>query len=320
VNGTLFFSATNAVSGKELWKSNGTAAGTVLVKDINPGSYPNGILHSSYPFDLTNVNGTLFFQALNGVSGIELWKSNGSAAGTVLVKDINSGSGSSSPVLLTNVNSTLFFRANNGVSGIELWKSNGTAAGTVLVKDINPGSGGSNPFYLTNVNGTLFFSATNGVSGQELWQSNGATPGTVLVKDINPGSGNSNPSYLTNVNGTLFFDAIDAVHGAEPWVLGPVLASAPAAWALVVPRLAVPGPAAGFPLDTRAAVLPVMPLSDRQPSGIASADTALRLHLLLEESLTPGTRSSESARRSPAVLGTKSQPHLPGDSWSEGGR
>jgi ELWxxDGT repeat protein len=38
--------------------------------------------------DLTNLNGAVFFRA-NDVHGIELWQSNGAAAGTVLVKDIN---------------------------------------------------------------------------------------------------------------------------------------------------------------------------------------------------------------------------------------
>ena len=50
---------------------------------------------SSYPGNLTNVNGTLFFAANDGTHGYELWKSDGTAAGTVLVKDINPGSGDS---------------------------------------------------------------------------------------------------------------------------------------------------------------------------------------------------------------------------------
>ncbi len=56
-----------------------------MVKDIGTGS-PDGTLN-----DLTEVNGVLFFQAHDGVHGKELWKSDGTAAGTVLVKDITPG-------------------------------------------------------------------------------------------------------------------------------------------------------------------------------------------------------------------------------------
>ena len=89
----------------------------------------------SRPEFLTNVNGTLFFAATDGGSTRqELWKSDGTLAGTILVKDIWPGFGSSSPQFLTNVNGTLFFSAHDSVSGFEPWKSDGTAAGTTLVK------------------------------------------------------------------------------------------------------------------------------------------------------------------------------------------
>jgi ELWxxDGT repeat protein len=112
------------------------------------------------------VNGTLFFTAIDGVHGYELWKSNGATAGTVLVKDINPGSSSSTPEGLTNVNGTLFFSATNVVNqklSQSLWESNGAAAGTVVSgSDLHPGS-------LTNVNGTLFFGGFDAVHGAEPW-------------------------------------------------------------------------------------------------------------------------------------------------------
>jgi ELWxxDGT repeat protein len=169
------------------------------------------------PFSFTNVNGTLYFRAIIGTSGYELWKSDGTPAGTVLVKDINPGVNSSYPSNLTNVNGTLYFQANNGTNGDELWKSNGTEAGTVLVKDIYPGINSSRPFNPTNVNGTLYFRADNGSQGGELWKSDGTEGGTVLVKDINPGINSSDPYYLTNVNGTLYFRAFDPNYGRELW-------------------------------------------------------------------------------------------------------
>src|SRR5205085_187558 len=92
----------------------------------------------SNPSNLTNVNGTLYFTANDGPHGYELWKSDGTTAGTVLVKDIYLGLYySSNPTNLANVNGTLYFQATDRTHGAELWKSDGTAAGTVLVADIN---------------------------------------------------------------------------------------------------------------------------------------------------------------------------------------
>src|SRR5262245_6581774 len=74
ISGTAYFAATDGDHGRELWKSDGTAAGTALVADISPGP------SSSQPYNLTVVDGTLFFTAFG-----ELWKSDGTAAGTTLV-------------------------------------------------------------------------------------------------------------------------------------------------------------------------------------------------------------------------------------------
>ncbi len=88
VGGTLFFTADDGIHGHELWKSDGTKAGTVLVKDINPMARGGGTTTTART-SLTDVGGTLFFTADDGTHGRELWKSDGTKAGTVLVKDIN---------------------------------------------------------------------------------------------------------------------------------------------------------------------------------------------------------------------------------------
>jgi ELWxxDGT repeat protein len=216
VNGTLFFLAHDGTNGVELWKSDGTSQGTTLVKDVRPGI--NGIeWNNTLGNQLTNVNGVLYFTANDGGgAGYELWKSDGTSAGTVLVRDIRSGSSGSYPNFFANVNGTLFFQANNGTSGLELWKSNGTSTGTVLVRDIWAGGNGGSPRFLTNVNGTVFFKAYDGLTGYDLWKSDGTSAGTVLVKAMNSGWGGS-PRGLTNVGGTLFFSANDGVTGHELW-------------------------------------------------------------------------------------------------------
>ena len=166
---------------------------------------------------LTNVNGVMYFAGNDGSNGVELWKSDGTDVGTVMVKDIQAGSNSSSPKSLVNVNGTLYFTANNGTNGEELWKSDGTAAGTVMVRDILAGINSSTPSQLTAAGSTLFFTANNGTSGVELWRSNGTAAGTVQVLDINSGGASSTPKYLTLVNGTLYFSALTAAAGRELW-------------------------------------------------------------------------------------------------------
>lgn len=141
----VFFRADDGVHGFELWVSDGTAAGTRMVKDIHPGA--NNSLQSNPYFAV--MNGRLYFEATDGVNGRELWVSDGTAAGTQMLKDINPGSSNSTPTFLTVVNNRLFFAAFRPDVGTELWVSDGTTAGTRLVKDIHPGANDSGILHLT---------------------------------------------------------------------------------------------------------------------------------------------------------------------------
>ena len=219
LNGRLFFSADNGVTGTELWVSDGTTGGTSLLKDLNPGSA------SSAPDYLTVVGSRIFFSAKNA-SGPALWVTDGTTAGTVMVKSFSS-SGTSSPRFLTAAGNLCYFVGTDAATGSELWVSDGTAAGTRLVADVWPGANSSAPAYLTNVNGTVFFSAQSSITtgtgkkkqtvstGVELWKTNGTAAGTVLVKDIAPGSNHSLPTNLFAYNGVLYFSAHSGNVGNE---------------------------------------------------------------------------------------------------------
>ncbi|NVN91578.1 MAG: hypothetical protein HXX11_13385 [Desulfuromonadales bacterium] len=242
VNGTLFLTATEPVTGTQLWKSNGADAGTVLVQNVSPGT------QDSNPGKFLDVNGTLYFAADDYTNGNKLWQTNGTATATSMVPGLTS----SNPVPLVNANGTLYFTANaddlwkrvgtgaaelvkanvsvtdpskviyiNGTlyftgwdsgHGYELWKSDGTLAGTVMVKDIRTGSNNSNIDFLTNLNGSLYFAANNGTDTQ-LWSSNGTEAGTVVVRSDIKAVNN-----LTLVNGKLFFSGDDASNTHALWV------------------------------------------------------------------------------------------------------
>jgi len=172
------------------------------------------------PTHMANVGGTLFFAAGDSAHGRELWKSDGTSAGTKRVRDVRPGTGSSNPSGLTNVGGVLYFSANDGVHGRELWKSDGTLAGTKPVRDIRSGPKGSVPDNLTDVNGVLFFSANDGIHGNELWKSNGTAAGTKLVRDLNPGSGGSELRFFLSHAGKLFFTQMPfgQVTDQCPWI------------------------------------------------------------------------------------------------------
>jgi ELWxxDGT repeat protein len=200
IGGIAYFQASDGFSGIELWRSNGTPAGTARVKDINPGSPDSG------PTFLTNVGGTLYFYAGNATGG-GIYKSDGTSLGTVLVKQLTIAY-SPERTKFVVVNGILYFVGNEATHGSELWRTDGTTAGTYMVKDIYPGVGGGiGNSVLVGIGNAVYFAAGDDTHGYEIWKSDGTDAGTVMVKDIAPGIESSNPKSLANINGTLFFRA-----------------------------------------------------------------------------------------------------------------
>jgi ELWxxDGT repeat protein len=113
------------------------------------------------------VGATLYFNATNNF-GSQLWKTDGTTAGTTMVADLN-GTAGSNPQNLINDNGTLFFSAFTAQYGTELWKTDGTASGTVMVQDIYPGSTGSSPGNFVVFGTTLVFSAADPTHSSRLW-------------------------------------------------------------------------------------------------------------------------------------------------------
>lgn len=198
----VYFTGDDGTSGIEPFVSDGTAAGTRLLKDINQNT-------DSLPTEMVVFNGAMYFAA-NGSAGRELWKTDGTVAGTAMVKDIVAGDGHASPRHLVPMGESLFFIAD----GSRLWKTDGTDAGTILVKAIGPST---NPRQLTAVGATLFFVAGDAIGGIDLWKSDGTEAGTVVVRDTPIAATGSRADRLTAVGNLLFFVANDGTTGIELW-------------------------------------------------------------------------------------------------------
>ena len=230
IGSTLFFSAKVGQS-RDLWRSDGTAAGTVMVKDIVQGSYGYGCCEY-----MTPVGDTLYFVA-GGANDKEIWKSDGTADGTVQVTNVTGEW--KVPKSLTVVGDTIFFAADDGIHGEELWKTDGTTNGTVMVKDVYNGSDDgvfAGAIYqeagFPVVGDTIFFVGEDETYGRELWRSDGTANGTVIVKDIDtssntywsssgswtvPNSGLACSPWETAVGDTVYFRADDGTNGLELW-------------------------------------------------------------------------------------------------------
>lgn len=205
----LFFTADDSIAGRELWRSDGAlgfldarpdlgfgvsgGSGTSRVKDARPGKQGSDPLHLTWE----PTKSLLFFSADDGSSGRELWSSDGTTAGTLMVADICPGVRGSGPSYLIAWGGSVYFQANDCTAGAELWMSDGTEVGTNMLADVRPGSAGAFPSYLTPLEPAagggerLFFLAngggydaaaapglTQGWGGAQLWVTDGTSEGT----------------------------------------------------------------------------------------------------------------------------------------------
>jgi ELWxxDGT repeat protein len=226
INGAMYFVTTGGSSYvHRIWKSDGTVGNTVILKDNVITTNVNSVI------TLLNVNGTLFY-ALNkdgsttSAKNTELWKSDGTTIGTVLVTTLTnadplSGTGDYPPQNYTVVGNKLFFQMGKG-NGMELWVSDGTAQGTMEVIDLAPGNNGGSYKYggvaaksMGSYNGKVYFQGTTGLGNNELYVSDGTAVGTTLVKDIRPSTASSDPVGWIVYNNELYFSANDGTNGAN---------------------------------------------------------------------------------------------------------
>lgn len=215
-DGQLFF-AQRGPDGEEFWYADAYPNSASQLLDINPKG-------NSEPFWPARVDGRVYFSAFDPVHGRELWMEQGRHRPPRLIKDLRTDASinpSSSPTEFAALGDLLLFAANDIANGNELWVSDGTKAGTIMLKDIAVGLPSSNPSQITPVGSLAYFQAESLRYGVELWVTDGTSGGTIQVADINPEEASSNPDNLIALGDSLIFMAQSPQEGNELWVLRP---------------------------------------------------------------------------------------------------
>ncbi len=209
LNGKILFTAFNSTNGKEWWSTDGTEAGTKLVKDIVVGG-GSGVYSFDSPSDQYFMvdNGQIYFSG-GPSNNVELYKTDGTEAGTVLVKNIGVDDftpTSSYPNYYVKFKNEIYFSCDQG-----LYKTNGTAAGTVLV---SPSPSFFDDFqHLFNFKDEVIIL----FGGDNLWKSDGTTAGTTLIKNFSATSRNWGGLKFSKVGNYVLFPATEAATGSELW-------------------------------------------------------------------------------------------------------
>lgn len=174
------FSADDGVGGTELWRTDGTTGRTTRIADINPGatgSNPANLDIFSRPvLPFAVLGGLAYFAADDGTHGRELWRTDGTAAGTVEVTDRPAGG--YAPLNILTANNLLFFQSN-GPSGLGIYASTGVPGSTpALVATTTTGLHGM----LVSGN-RLYWTQNNAGAANGLYTSDGVNGVQKLTSD-----------------------------------------------------------------------------------------------------------------------------------------
>ncbi|NNE94899.1 MAG: hypothetical protein HKN24_02625 [Acidimicrobiales bacterium] len=139
--------------------------------------------------DMAALGDQVLFLANDGIHGQELWASDGTAAGTRLVKDIAGVDYQPVPPQFAMLGEQVIFRIYTEDLGVELWSSDSTEEGTMPISDLMPGPEGSWPDELTVVGQAVAFRALIPGPGYSWWVTDGSAAGTRPVTAFHPDLG-----------------------------------------------------------------------------------------------------------------------------------
>ena len=198
VGSTVFFTAYDDDHGPRLWKSDGTVEGTVPLLGLSVGGLR----------EAASFHGRFFFVTRSAAGEEGLWASDGTPAGTVLVKEVGADQEAVQSSLMKETAGRLWFFAADEEHGLELWSSDGTAGGTALAVELAPGFDSFRSLSMAVANGRLFFGG--GAAGESgLWVSDGTAAGTERIGPAPIDRDFFHDKAPAVLEGVLFYPAID---------------------------------------------------------------------------------------------------------------
>lgn len=171
--------------GNSLWVTDGTRLGTRRVRSFPSCATGAAFQHIKHLTGWPELNFALFSGCTTGY-GHELWRTDGTAEGTYLVRNIMIGTGSSEPAYFYRYGGNrIYFAATSDQHGREIWRTDGTRETTRLVADIRSGTTSSNPRWFARFNNRIVFAAEiNGFGFHWLHSTNGTSAGTFRIDDV----------------------------------------------------------------------------------------------------------------------------------------
>jgi len=216
MDGFILYLSGSANSGLELWQSDGTLPGTVLVMNMG-----QGVQFSQLGQDLvvTRVGDRAIFQSENAQNGPQLWSSDGTASGTVplIATPTPSGSGYSQP-LLGVAGTHGYYAVYNGTE-FQVVVTDGTVAGTHVLTEA--GQIDQNGISATQVAGddTLAFIYTyHQDASDNLKHLYAYSPQSNAVTHLLDAPLLYAGQPIVTYMGQLYFTGSDPVHSDNPWV------------------------------------------------------------------------------------------------------
>lgn len=216
----LLLTVTDGLNKYELWKSDGTVAGTTMVKVINSNPDGQSIPGGRKSGNFRTIGNVSLFLGYDKSTGYELWKTDGTSSGTQMLKDMNNSVENSYYDNFMVQDGKFYFSSQDATQDAnnELFVSDGTVQGTVTVKSQLSNNDFFQAVLTGGVGNKLFFVASSSIEGKEMWATDGTSQGTSLLKNYSTGSvASSNPSNFIGYNNKVYFIANNVVNGNEIW-------------------------------------------------------------------------------------------------------